>query len=144
MEITEQQKKELILAASEARKNAYAPYSKFKVGAAVLTSTGRIFVGCNVENISFGLTICAERVAVANAVAAGEQEIAAVAIVTEGAPVNPCGACLQVIQEFAGDASPIIISVGTDGSIDEKLLSTCLPCAFDFNTDGADVTDAHG
>lgn len=131
MKITEKQRTELIRAASEVRENAYAPYSKFKVGAAALTSTGRIFIGCNVENVSFGLTICAERVAVAGAVAAGEREITAVAIVTDGVPANPCGACLQVMQEFAGSASPVIISVGTDGSIDEKPLSTCLPCAFE-------------
>lgn len=121
---------ELIHAATEARKNAYAPYSRFPVGAAVLTPGGRIFTGCNVENVSFGLTVCAERVAVANAVAAGEREIVAVAIVVGGAAANPCGACLQVIQEFAGNKPPTVISAGTDGSVVVKSLSDCLPYAF--------------
>ncbi|MEN6371129.1 MAG: cytidine deaminase [Armatimonadota bacterium] len=126
---------ELIRAAEEARKNAYAPYSKFPVGAAVLTSSGRIFTGCNIENASFGLTICAERVAIANAVASGEREITALAIVTNGA-ASPCGACLQVIQEFAGSKSPAIISASTDGSVIVRSLSDYMPFGFtDFKPD---------
>jgi len=89
----------LILAAVEARKKAYASYSNFAVGAALLTTDGKIFVGCNVENVSYGLTMCAERVAIGNAVAQGCQSFETIAIATERA-VSPCGACLQVLAEF--------------------------------------------
>ncbi len=89
----------LILAAVAARKNAYATYSEFSVGAALLAADGRIFTGCNVENVSYGLAMCAERVAIGNAVAHGCQSFEAIAIATEGA-VSPCGACLQVLAEF--------------------------------------------
>ena len=91
----------LVEAAWEAREKAYAPYSKFAVGAALLAADGRIFVGCNVENLSYGLTNCAERVAVATAVAAGLREFLAVAVVADTAvPISPCGACRQVLAEF--------------------------------------------
>ncbi|WP_035610148.1 cytidine deaminase [Haloferula sp. BvORR071] len=90
----------LIQAAWEARERAYAPYSKFHVGAAILVS-GEIFTGCNVENLSYGLTICAERVAVGTAIAAGLQRIEAVAVVADTElPISPCGACRQVLAEF--------------------------------------------
>ena len=120
---------ELVQAATEARERGYTLYTKFRVGAAVLTSGGRIFTGANVENVSYGLSMCAERVAVFNAVAAGEREIVAVAIVSRGG-VYPCGACLQVMQEFAGDEPPVIIAAATDGAVEVKTLSECLPCAF--------------
>jgi cytidine deaminase len=88
----------LVKAAWEAREHAYAPYSEFAVGAALLAADGRIFVGCNVENLSYGLTNCAERVAVATAVAAGLREFLAVAVVADTAvPISPCGACRQVL-----------------------------------------------
>jgi len=94
----------LIDAASKARERAYAPYSKFAVGAALLTKSGRIITGCNVENLSFGLTICAERAAVFAAIALGEKEFEAVAVVADSrTPVTPCGACRQVLAEFAED-----------------------------------------
>jgi cytidine deaminase len=94
-------KSELLEMASQVRSQAHAPYSGFGVGAALLTKTGKIFCGCNVENISLGLTICAERAAVAAAVAAGEKEFVAIAIVTDSAePALPCGACRQVLAEF--------------------------------------------
>ena len=91
----------LVEAAWRVRQLAYAPYSNFQVGAALLAADGRIFVGCNVENLSYGLTNCAERVAVGAAVAAGVREFVAVAVVADTAvPISPCGACRQVLAEF--------------------------------------------
>ena len=92
----------LFRAARAAEDRAYAPYSQFKVGAAVLTASGRIFSSCNVENSSYGLTICAERVAIFKAVSAGERKVKAVLIYAGTAKLTPpCGACLQVISEFS-------------------------------------------
>jgi cytidine deaminase, homotetrameric len=98
----------LLRAARQAMKNAYAPFSNFKVGAAILTSRGEIFVGCNVENSSYGMTNCAERTAIFSAVAKGgpELEIFAVAVANaQGVPCSPCGACRQVIYEFGPRAT---------------------------------------
>lgn len=91
----------LVEAAWKVRQNAYAPYSNFQVGAAVVATDGRIFVGCNVENLSYGLTTCAERVAIGAAVAAGAREFHGLAVVADTAlPISPCGACRQVLAEF--------------------------------------------
>ena len=91
----------LVDAAWKVRELAYAPYSNFAVGAALLAADGRVFTGCNVENISYGLTNCAERVAIGAAVAAGVREFLAVAVVADtGVPISPCGACRQVLAEF--------------------------------------------
>jgi len=111
--MTGEQRQKLVQAACEIREHAHAPYSKFQVGAALLTASGKIFVGCNVENASYGLTICAERAAVVAAVAAGEGKAGAgniwvaMAVATPGGH-SPCGACRQVIVEFA-PALPILL-----------------------------------
>jgi cytidine deaminase len=105
---------ELAVRAAEARERAYAPYSGFKVGAAVLTADGSVFTGCNVENASYGLTVCAERVAVMTAIAAGAKDIVKIAVVTSNSPpLAPCGACRQVLVEFAPRAE--VLSISTKG-----------------------------
>lgn len=99
---------ELLRSAEKVMKNAHAPYSKFRVGAAILTADGKIFSGCNVENASYGMTICAERTAIFSAVAeiGPKMEIRAVAVTNDqGVPCSPCGACRQVIYEFGPDAT---------------------------------------
>jgi cytidine deaminase len=100
-------RRRLLEAARRAMKNAYAPYSKFKVGAALLTTTGKVFVGCNVENASYGMSNCAERTAIFSAVAqlGPKMEIRAIAVTNNhNAPCSPCGACRQVIYEFGPEA----------------------------------------
>jgi len=106
-EVSDRQRKELLRAAKAAMKNAYAPYSKFRVGSAVLTTSGKLFSGCNVENASYGMTNCAERTAIFSAVAqlGPKLEVSAVAVTNaQGVPCSPCGACRQVIYEFGPDA----------------------------------------
>ncbi|WP_448521211.1 cytidine deaminase [Pseudothermotoga sp.] len=118
----------LIEKAIEAMNKAYAPYSNFKVGAALLTKSGRIFTGCNVENASFGLSICAERVAIFSAVAAGEVQFEKLVVVADtDSPVSPCGACRQVMSEF-GDFE--VLLVNTRKEVVRTRVSELLPRAF--------------
>ncbi|MBI5814263.1 MAG: cytidine deaminase [Nitrospinae bacterium] len=120
---------ELAGAAREAMKNAYAPYSGFRVGAAALTDSGRIYTGTNVENASYGLTICAERVAVFKAVSEGHSGITRVAVVSSSGEMTfPCGACRQVINEFAPAAQ--IITADSSGQVRRHNIETLLPNAF--------------
>ncbi|AND83872.1 cytidine deaminase [Clostridium tyrobutyricum] len=120
----------LVSKAFEGRKNAYAPYSNFKVGAAVLTEDGKIYTGCNIENASYGATNCAERTAIFKAISEGHKTIEAIAIV---GVINdytyPCGICRQVISEFASDNTKIILGKGKNEYI-VKTLDEILPGAF--------------
>lgn len=118
----------LVASAKAARQTAYAPYSNFPVGAAVLTRSGKVFTGANVENAVNGLSICAERNAIFQAVAQGERDIVAIAVVTEPG-VTPCGACRQVMQEFANPDLHIIVADTAD-HIRIYTLEQLLPDAF--------------
>ncbi|MFN2542554.1 MAG: cytidine deaminase [Chthoniobacterales bacterium] len=118
--------KEMLAVALRARSRAYAPYSGFAVGVALLTGTGRVFGGCNVENLSLGLTICAERAAVAAAVAEGEKDFVRIAIMADSAePAVPCGACRQVLAEFNPNIK--IVTSTLQNRIQEFSLSDLLP-----------------
>jgi cytidine deaminase len=120
--------KKLIELAEQAQKKAYAPYSKFKVGAAILCQNGKMYQGCNVENASYGLSCCAERNAVFRAISEGEKDFLAIAIVSSSnEPTAPCGACRQVLNEFSPDIR--IIMPGKKGII-ETFLTKLLPFAF--------------
>ena len=123
---------ELINAARQVRANAYAPYSGYHVGAAVRADDGRIFAGCNVENTSYGLTICAERSAACATVAAGARAFVAVAIVTDSGG-TPCGACLQVLAEFAPPTPETIVvflANESNGTVRRTTLAALFPEAF--------------
>ncbi len=125
---------DLIDAATEARDHAYAPYSSFRVGAAVLLADDRVFSGVNVENCSYGLTVCAERHAVAAAARGGAQpgEVTVVAIVADApAPATPCGACRQVLAEFAAPDCRVLLYNVRDGAMVERKLTDFLPHAFE-------------
>lgn len=120
---------ELIEKAKEARKAAYAPYSQFFVGAAVLGESKKIYTGCNVENSSFGLSVCAERVALFKAVSEGEKKIQILVLVADTKmPVQPCGACLQVLAEF--NKNMLIVSSNLKGVKEEKRISEIFPKPF--------------
>lgn len=122
-------KQQLIDAAMAAQQRAYAPYSKFFVGAAVLSEDGTITTGANVENASYGLTICAERVAVTAAVAAGTRKLTAVAIVSTGG-ASPCGACRQVLSEFGGSMDVALVDVEDPTNPRTTTLDKLLPEQF--------------
>jgi cytidine deaminase len=121
----------LIAAATEAHARAYAPYSRFHVGAALLAQSGRIVSGCNVENVSYGLSSCAERNAIFRAVVEGERHFSAVAVVTAAETLTPpCGACRQVLIEFALAGDMEVILAGVNGNVRTTRLSTLLPESF--------------
>ncbi len=121
---------DLIAAAAAVREQAFAPYSRFKVGSAVRGASGRIHTGCNVESASFGLTCCAERVAVFKAVSEGEREIVAVAVVTDvSPPAAPCGACRQVLFEFGADMA--VVRANLSGERIDAVMRDLLPDGFD-------------
>ena len=120
---------ELIAKATEARKSAYAPYSKFLVGAAILGKSGQVYPGCNVENASYGLTNCAERVAIANAVSQGESEFDLIAISVKGGG-SPCGACRQVINEFCPASLRVLMADENGQLVKEMTLGELLPESF--------------
>jgi len=125
IELNDKEQQELIKQATEARKMAYAPYSNFKVGAAVLTESGAIHTGCNVENSAYSVSNCAERTAIFKAVSEGQQDIKAIAIVADQPQaVTPCGSCRQVISEFGSDIEVIMANLAGDvisKTIDELL-----------------------
>jgi cytidine deaminase len=124
------QQDELIRAALDAQQRAYCPFSNFPVGAALRTESGRIFQGVNVENASFGLTNCAERVAVGAAIAAGEREFTAIAVVSRGG-VSPCGACRQVLAEFNPSLPIAMVDSLRPGEIHHATLDQLLPGRFE-------------
>lgn len=124
-----ERERELIDKAVEAKRKAYAPYSGFKVGAALLSRDGRVFTGCNVENASYGLTVCAERVALFKAVSEGAREFEAIAIACGKGPCAPCGACRQVLFEFAPDLT-VIMTDAEGKEVRVTRLSELLPEGF--------------
>jgi cytidine deaminase len=122
----------IVQAALSVQQQAYARYSQFRVGAALLAADGQIFTGCNVENASYGLTICAERAAVFAAIAAGQQQFTLLAIATRGG-ATPCGACRQVLFEFAPNLPILLIDSDQPDRITEVNLRDLLPGAFSFS-----------
>ncbi len=129
--LTNAEKKSLVAAAANARRHASAPYSRFRVGAALLSEDGRLFTGCNVESASYGLTVCAERTAVFKALSEGVRGFRAVAVVTGAEePTAPCGACRQVLWDQCRDID--VVMQTTAGRRVESRLAALLPLAFEF------------
>ncbi|MEX0601692.1 MAG: cytidine deaminase [Bacteroidota bacterium] len=121
--------KELVGHAREARKRAYAPFSKFRVGAALLASNGRVYMGCNVESASYSLTVCAERTAIFKAISEGERNFTAIAVVSDDPDFTPpCGACRQVLMDLAGNID--IVMANRKGRMKNVKLKDLLPLAF--------------
>ena len=123
----------LIAQARDVRERAHAPFSKFKVGAALETRDGRVYVGCNVENSSYGLSICAERVALFKAISEGAREFIRIAVIADtpaGTPVRPCGACRQVISDLMGGNGEVVMT-NLHGDLETALVSALLPAPFD-------------
>ena len=123
---------DLIGEAKKARENAVAPFSKYKVGAALITKSGKVYRGCNVENCTYALTVCAERVALLTALAAGEREFTSIAVVTQSEqPGTPCGPCRQLMWEYCGDID--VTLAGLKGQRIDYKLSTLFPHPFYFS-----------
>ncbi len=132
--MTSNEHSRLIEEARLARENASAPFSKFKVGAALLTPGGKVFHGCNVENCTYGLTVCAERVALLSALAAGERKFSAVAVMTQSEePSTPCGPCRQLMWEYCGDIDVVLSNLAGKTTIYK--LSELFPHPFAFSLD---------
>lgn len=135
--LTKEEEKILLDAAQTVREHSYSPYSKFKVGAAVLTRDGEIFTGTNIENASYGLTVCAERNAIFAAVSADKRRFRALALITQKLPGlafnSPCGACRQVMSEFMAPDTPVLVAVldGTKRIVYRKKLRDFMPFPFD-------------
>lgn len=122
--------RELIAEATRVRENAYAPYSRFKVGAAIRAASGKVYVGCNVENVAYPQGTCAEAGAIAAMIAAGESRISAVAVIGDcPTPITPCGGCRQKLAEFGG-ADVLVTMATTDGLTEVSNLGALLPGAF--------------
>jgi cytidine deaminase len=128
--MTEWSREKLVAQARETRQRAYAPYSGYRVGAALLTKSGRIYTGCNVENAVYPLCTCAERVAVVKAVSEGEQEFDALAVVTENGGA-PCGSCRQTLREFGEDI--VVLIADAAGAYRETTVAKLLPDSFGAN-----------
>lgn len=130
-QLSDKQEKALLEKAWEVRRRSHSPYSKFPVGAALLTDTGDVVVGCNVESASFGASVCAERNAIASAIAQGHSKFTAIAVVADSStPTPPCGICRQVLAEFGIDVS-IVYANNTE--IKRRSLSELLPDLFDYH-----------
>lgn len=126
----ENKEKELIKAAVRVRENAHAPFSNFKVGAALMTKNGKIYTGCNIENATYGLTICAERNAIFKAISEGEKDFETISVVADTDKLTPpCGACRQIIWEFCGDV-PVILA-NLNGNSETVMMKELFPRAFD-------------
>ena len=131
----EKEIKELFNAAKDVKKRAYAPYSDFFVGSALRTRSGKVFTGCNVENSSFGVTICAERNAIFKMVSEGEREISSILVIGDTERfLPPCGACRQVIAEFSEEDTRVIMC-NRDGDFTETTVGEILPFGFSLNKD---------
>jgi cytidine deaminase len=127
---------ELISAALEARGRAYCPYSGFAVGAALLTASGELYRGCNIENSAYSVTVCAERTALFSAVSAGERSLEALAVVAAGqAPPRPCGPCLQALAEF--NPRLVLYLATPEGAVDETTLAELMPEPFRLKVETA-------
>ena len=135
--LTKDSERQLLDAAQDVRNRSYSPYSKFQVGAAVLTDDGNVFQGTNIENASYGLTVCAERNAMFAAVGAGKRKLRALALVTQKLPGtafnSPCGACRQVMSEFLPPDAPVLIAVldGKKRTVYRKQLRDLMPFPFE-------------
>jgi cytidine deaminase len=128
---------QLIEAARQARERAVAPFSRFKVGAALETADGTVVTGCNIENASYGLTLCAERVAIFKAVSEGHREFRRIAVVADTAsPTSPCGPCRQILWEFAGDIEVVLANLRAETG--RHRVQDLLPWPFDANVLGED------